>query len=140
MRAVCFLLSWGLPDRYSRRRKGNAPDYARADPTAWRLACADEEPKDSRTLLRKILSCCSSTGTMPAAMGLALASYVICHLAGKPIKVRALQSNITDGLIHKLYVRLENTERKDSGIEYVQCDPSAMAPARDDNNCRLFLR
>jgi hypothetical protein len=61
-------------------------------------------------------------GTMPAAMGLALASYVICQCAGQPIKVKALQSNITDGLIHKLYVRLENTERKESGIEYVDAD------------------
>lgn len=52
-------------------------------------------------------------------MGLALASYVVCQLAGQPIRIRALQSNITDNLIHKLYVRLENTERKASGIEYV---------------------
>ena len=59
---------------------------------------------------------------MPAAMGLALASYVLCFLAGQPIELgKNVKASISANLVHKLHARLEARERRDNGIEYVHC-------------------
>lgn len=64
-------------------------------------------------------------GTMPAAMGLALASYVLCHIAGQPVGDKPAKAFLSFNVINKLHSRLERTAQKLQGVAYVHlcCSP-----------------
>eukprot|EP00124_Ichthyophonus_hoferi_P001278 Ihof_evm15s62 gene=Ihof_evmTU15s62 len=55
-------------------------------------------------------------GTMPAAMGTGIASFVLCYVAGQPIKLSPPKEPMNPNSVNKLLQRMQTMEKKFYGV------------------------
>eukprot|EP00123_Amoebidium_parasiticum_P005604 comp16759_c0_seq1/m.15104 comp16759_c0_seq1/g.15104 ORF comp16759_c0_seq1/g.15104 comp16759_c0_seq1/m.15104 type:complete len:437 (-) comp16759_c0_seq1:289-1599(-) len=76
----------------------------------------EEDPSLYKAIPNLRLRIIPVLGTMPSAFGLALASYVLCHIAGQPIKLTPYESAVNRNNSNKLMQRLEAKEKREHGV------------------------